>query len=915
MLHASLLDRFAEVDLLVDGLMDLTVLEQDARLSTLEDAALARMVRDVLSASQADTLDLAAEHLPRLEASAELDEDARSKSGDRVGAWELGSVLGEGGMGVVYAAHRADGAYEQRAAVKFVRLSASPDAQRRFERERRLLAQVEHAGVARVLDGGVTDAGDPFLVMEYVDGEPITQWADARRLSIRQRIGLMQQVCAAVSHAHSRLIVHRDVKPSNVLVTDGGTPKLLDFGVATLAEGDDEWVTQHAAPLTPSYASPEQIRGEGATTQSDVYALGVLLYELLCGARPHAGADRHTLTTSVLTRDAPRPSNRVTAKAADARGTTAKRLRASLRGDLDAICQRAVAREPSRRYTSVQALADDLTRHLDGQTVSARPPSPGYRARMFARRNRTGVAFAILALVGILLFVGVLIDRQDKLTTALATATLERDKATEVSRFLADLFADDADVRNARTRDMSALDMVRRGAARIDTALAAQPHVQADLQHELGRILKDLGAYDESIVLHQRAHDTRARLFGPADVRTARSLREMGIAFQRAGRFAEADSVLRIAHGIFRSTLTPPDFDLAQSYNELGMVALDRSDYAAAETLFAAYRDQHEQMSGPVSDPIARSLNQNGLVLAELGRPDEALPMLREALRVWDIVHGPGNERSSAALNNVGYALGGMGQLDSAYHYLDRSLQVKRQVFEGDHPSVASQMLNVGANRMLARDYAQADSLLTASLAMYERTVGPGHRKALQTLSFVIRNRTRMGDTRPAQTIALLDTLMARQIVALGDDHVDVASTYRTRARAHADAGDYGRALADIDRAIELARARVGELHARVRDYTRVRARIHGQFARYDRAEADFATVVRLTEAAGAIESDPNFHARTLWDRSGMRMQSGRAAESLPDLRDAARLWGELGNARSVADVEARIAEIRAGRS
>ena len=161
-------------------------------------------------------------------------------------------------MGVVYAAHRSDGAYEQRAAVKFVRLAASPDAQRRFERERRLLARIDHTSVARVIDGGVTGEGDPFLVMEFVDGQPITAWADARRLTIRQRLGLFQRVCQAVAHAHGRLVVHRDLKPSNVLVTDEGTPKLLDFGVATLTEGGDDLITEHAAPLTPSYAAPEQ---------------------------------------------------------------------------------------------------------------------------------------------------------------------------------------------------------------------------------------------------------------------------------------------------------------------------------------------------------------------------------------------------------------------------------------------------------------------------------------------------------------------------------------------------------------------------------------------------------------------------------------------------------------------------------
>ncbi len=651
-----------------------------------------------------------------------------------------------------------------------------------------------------------------------------------------------------------------------MLVTQEGVPKLLDFGVATLAEGDDEAITQYAAPLTPSYASPEQIRGDEATTQSDVYAFGVLLYQLLCGARPHEASDHHTLTTSVLTHDAPRPSNRVTDDAADARSTTAKRLRSLLQGDLDAICQRAVAREPARRYASAQALADDLQRHLDGQTVDARPPSLGYRARTFARRNQTGVAFGVLAIVGILLFVGALIDRQSKLTAALATATTERDKANEVSSFLSGLFAD-ADPRYEGGRTVTLNEVLMSASARIDTALADQPVVQAQMQHELGRLFKDLGDYDASLDLHRASAATRSRLFGPDDTTTARSLREMGVAFQQAGRLDEADSVLQRAHTIFRAKLPSPHFDLAQSYNELGMLALDRRDYAAAETLFAAYRDQHEQMSSSVSDAMGRAYNQNGLTLVYLDRIDESLPILRRARAIWDEVHGPINEHSSTALNNIGFAYATSGRWDSAYVYQSETLRIRQRLYSGDHHSIAFVLLNLGDNRMRVGEHDLADSLLTAGHALYERTVGRHHPKTIQTLDFSIRNLEARGSDADLDRIGpLLDTLRVRQIATRGIDDAAVTRTIRRRALWHATSG---------------------------RDAA---------------SEADFAHVIRRTD-----DRSGDFHARTLWDRSGVRMQSGRREEALTDLRQAYRIWGELGDAQSVANVEARMAEIEAG--
>jgi serine/threonine-protein kinase len=351
------------------------------------------------------------------------DDRAVAPAPARVGRWRLGAELGRGGMGVVYRAERDDGLFRQTAAVKL--LTRGPEHAglvRRFEAERQILATLAHPNVARLLDGGVADDGRPYLVMEYVDGLPVTRHCDERRLGVDARLRLFADACRAVAHAHARLVVHRDLKPANILVDRDGRVKLLDFGIAKLlggpppgaAPGDggpdaapvpnaETRAGQH--PMTPAYASPEQVRGAPATTATDVYGLGLVLYELLCGrpAQRPAGGSYDEVARAVLTDEPARPSAAPAGAAGDApdpaavaaaRGTTPARLARRLRGDLDAVVLRALAKDPARRYASADALAADVERHLAGLPVAARGDRPLYVAGTFVRRHRAGVAAA-----------------------------------------------------------------------------------------------------------------------------------------------------------------------------------------------------------------------------------------------------------------------------------------------------------------------------------------------------------------------------------------------------------------------------------------------------------------------------------------------------------------------------------------
>ncbi|HNC99766.1 MAG TPA: serine/threonine-protein kinase, partial [Myxococcota bacterium] len=340
-----------------------------------------------------------------------LEEAPLSMAGRRIGPYRLTGELGEGGMGVVYLAERVDQAFEQKVAVKVLRRGLeSTEMQARFRRERQILARLEHPNIARILDGGTTEDGVPWLGMELVDGEPIDQWCDQRRLSVDERLRLFQKVCAAVDYAHRNLVVHRDLKPSNILVTDAGEPKLLDFGIAkVLLEGSDLSETRSGpTAMTPRYASPEQVRGQSVTTASDVYTLGVILYELLTGQAPY------TLKTAqpaelerVIGQELPAAVSVAVLRAGSSTptGESPARLARRLRGDLDTILEKALAKEPERRYASVQQLQEDLDRHLGGLPVLARRDSRGYRLGRFVQRNLpwviTGSAFMIFLLAAV----------------------------------------------------------------------------------------------------------------------------------------------------------------------------------------------------------------------------------------------------------------------------------------------------------------------------------------------------------------------------------------------------------------------------------------------------------------------------------------------------------------------------------
>lgn len=639
-------------------------------------------------------------------------------------------LLGRGGMGSVWLAERSDGQFGRQVALKVLDRGVDrEETRRRFQREREILARLDHPDIARLLDGGVTADGRPWFVMEAVDGQAITEYADALRLDLDARLRLFEAVCEAVAYAQRHLVIHRDLKPSNILVTAEGQVKLLDFGIARLIEESDSetpgLTQQGAAPMTPDHAAPEQLRGEPMTTATDVYALGVLLFELLSGRFPYATREpgllqalrdheREARSLANALDDAAEPSAE-----AQVRSTTLASLRQRLQGELAIIVDTSLRREPERRYASAEALLQDVRRLREGHPLQARPATVGYRLRKHLRRNR--VVFAGLAGAVLALAIGLA-------STAWQAREARRQaaRAGAVTEFLTELF-ESADPDEWTSEEPRVRDLLARGAQRADTALAGDPEAQADLLLMMGKLYDKLGDFDAALPLLRRAYVIRTSLHRPEHPSRREAQIALGSTHLQAVHFGVAESLLYGVLAHFDRRAARPDPQLPLLINTLAVLEHRRGDRDSAEALDREALALDRILHGPDHLEVAMDLDNLGTHLAEAGRFAEAESLAIEALAIRRR-HLPSTHSSiPASLHNLAYAIQRQGRLGEADSLYAQATALRRRLHPDGHPLLASTLRERGALRIATRDFAGAETLLVEALAMNLRYLGERH--------------------------------------------------------------------------------------------------------------------------------------------------------------------------------------------
>lgn len=615
--------------------------------------------------------------------------------GERIGNYELIRPLDAGGMGVVFLARRADDAFEQQVAIKLVQPAHLAAQSRlrsqlisRFEEERKILAQLNHPNVARILDGGSTGSGIPFLVMEYVDGISLTRFCDTRELGVAERVRLFCKVCDGVQDAHRHLIVHRDLKPENILVADDGEPRLLDFGIAKLlGELPHDPATTAVHALTPAYASPEQVRRLALTTSSDVYSLGVMLFQLIAGTRPY---DLDGLSPSEAERricEGSAASMRSALETAPLEQLQRRRRIADIGGDLERIVAKAMHKEPTRRYASAQALADDLRAYLEHRPVTARPDGTWYRTRRFLQRHRLASLAGSAALIAIVAAAGIAIWQANEAKNAVADAG-------EINQFLIDVLGT-SDAYTAGS-ELTLNETLDDAASKIDQRFASRPDLASGIRLAIGNSLANRDRLDEAEPVLERALADSNQAYGEDDLRSMRVLESIALLRSYQARYDESvalfqDVLARLdAGGHARDPL------FAIALNDFSYVYLFQENYAQALPLVqrAVALFEADTVDVPPADR-ASMLSNLAQALDGIGRPEEAVAPYERAFAIQRALFPNGSPNSAILLNNRALLARSLGDREQSLALLQQSSDMRKRLFKGAHPLIVRGLTNV----------------------------------------------------------------------------------------------------------------------------------------------------------------------------------------------------------------------------
>jgi eukaryotic-like serine/threonine-protein kinase len=795
---------------------------------------------------------------------------------DRIGPYKILQVLGSGGMGVVYLADQLE-PVTRRVALKVVKLGMdTKEVLARFEAERQALALMDHPGIARAFDAGATSSGRPYFAMELVRGIPLTDYCDKNHLRVAQRVELFIEVCRAVHHAHQKGVIHRDLKPTNVLVTfqdDRPVPKIIDFGIAKAMDRrltDRTLVTEIGSVIgTPAYMSPEQLEVTGldVDTRADIFSLGVMLYEVLTGTLPRgvtggAAAALHSLRTA--DEDPPVPSARVSAlkgkegaKVSLNRGTAT--LRRELKGDLDWITLKAMARNRTERYEAASGLAADLQRYLRNETVVARPPSNRYRMGKFVRRNRTGVAVAVAAAALLVGFAVAMTVQATRVARERDRAEREAARVSTLNRFMTDMLGSANPWGEGGQRNVTVVEALQKSAGKVDQSFTNEPLLAATARQAIGTTFAGLGRLDDAEPLLKKALEARKAALGPTSPEVAESLQELAGVDRTRGRYDEA----------------------VEKHREVLAI--------------------RERLDGPDSEPMAEALTALTQTLFLKGEYDEAEKLAQRALSIRRKLDGQRSAKAADSLYVLAKAVSAKGDYPRAEGMVRECLAIQRETKGLESIEVAQTLNDLAVIRVLRNDLKEAEALYRESLALNRKILGEEHPEVASTLENLGGVLFRTG--RQKETLKILDEVLAIRRKGLGDDSLAVARTLHNRSVVQSRAGELAAAEAGFRESISRLRQALGADHPEM-------AQAHANYARLLRDKKDYpAAEKELREGlAIAVRKLGPEHAATAGyelDLGDVLALEGRFAEAEPLLKRgfaAAEAGSDTRNARRAAE-------------
>jgi serine/threonine-protein kinase len=826
--------QWKKVNNIVDTALDLSGNERSTYIKEecKGDEQLKRQVTELIaSIEQSDNENFLGDvedyprHLAREISDEETYKHTSSLIGTTIGTYKLIDLIGHGGMGSVFLAERSDKAYSKEVAVKILRRGMdTPSNIARFKRERNILANLEHPNIARLLDGGLTEEGMPYLVMEYVDGTPLPEHCNKNNLSTEKRLALFEQVCLAVQHAHQNAIIHRDLKPSNILVDTKGKVKVLDFGIAKLMEPDKEGTTFQtrtgARMLTLGYAAPEQLENQIITTATDSYVLGIQLFELLAGVHPFEMVDKNFVEIEEQIREEqPKtPSEKFVKlpsqeqkQIAEKRNTSVKALLSTLKGDLDAIVMKALRKEPDHRYSTAEQLLEDINRLKTDLPIIAREDTFRYNASKFIKRHKTRLSVTVgflLVIIGFTVFYTLQIAQERN------KAQLEAQKAQEVSDFLTEMFRASNPYYNPQDT-VTAATFLKRGEERIDQ-LENQPEVQAQLLEVMGRAYTEIGRFEKASPLLQKSLRLRKTYQGTTSIAYSQSLDALVIFQRLKGNFAEAESLTLESISIIRNNQPNNETLLSNGLNELGLILDQRGKYEEADSVYQAVLQIQQRLYEPSHPKLAHTYNNRAGVLRKQGQYKKAEELYRKALTIWKKKNGDIHPSTAMGYNDLALILNQQGKLkkaDSLYH---KGLKIDKQLYEAPHRHIAQSYNNIGTFYGQQGRYQEAKPYLTKAVAMRRKLFSEFHPKLAESLNNLGRLNIELGNYDKAHPYLKEALTIDRE--NFGETHPYVAGDLANLARIEKENGSLSMAEKHLRESLSIFRATLPSDHRKTAD-------------------------------------------------------------------------------------------------